>query len=204
MKQTTAVAILVAAIVAVGAVGAFIFLRPEPEPPAPVSQVPALPPGTQSYGNWALVCGQPNAGDGPDRCSLLMRIISQEEQRVLMSVNVTRGPQGNAILIINTPPGIIVPSGVTITPEGGTAATGGVQACRQNGCTGIVMLTEELQTELTTSPAAAIGYVAANGQPVSLNLPTNGFAQGFAAWQTAFPAPPPAEGEEGAAVAAPE
>lgn len=207
MKQTTAVAILVAAILAVGAIGAFIFLRPEPEPPAPVSQVPQLPPGTQTYGNWALVCGgQPNANDGPDRCGLLLRVITQNQgvQRVLMSLNVTRGPQGNAIIVVNTPPGIVIPSGVSITPEGGTAVSGGVQTCRQNGCTGVILLTEELQTELTNAAMVTVGYVAANGQPVNLNLPTDGFAQGYAAWETAYPAPPPAEGEEGDAEAAPE
>jgi invasion protein IalB len=196
MKQRTAVAILVAAILAVGAIGAFIFLRPEPQPQQPVSQIPQLPPGTQSFGNWALVCnGQPGAQDGPDRCGLLMRVINQEAQRVMMSLNVTRGPQGNAIIVVNTPPGVIIPAGVSITPENGTQATGGVQVCRPNGCTGVVLLTEELKAELDGSQQAAIGYVAANGQPVNLNLPINGFVQGYAAWEAAFPAPPPAEGE---------
>ena len=190
MKQRTAIAILVAAILAVGAVGAFIFLRPDPEPQQ--AGIPPLPPGTRSFGNWALLCGQ-NEQTGQGRCGLLMRVINQEAQRVLMRLNLTRGPQGNAIIVVDTPPGVVIPAGVSITPENGTAATGPVQVCRPNGCTGIVLLTDELATALSGVANATISYVAANGQAVNLSLPINGFAEGYAAWQAAYPAPPAAE-----------
>jgi invasion protein IalB len=191
MKQRTAIAILIAAILGAGAVGTLLMLRNEPQPVAQESTIPPLPPGTRSFGSWALACGQGDQG----RCGLLIRLINQDAQRVLMSVNVTRGPQGNAIIAINTPPGVVIPAGVTITPENGTAATGPVQVCRPAGCTGIIVLNEELRMELTSAQMATIGYTTANGQPVSINIPINGFSEGYAAWETAFPAPPPEESE---------
>ena len=207
MKKSTAIAILVAAIVAViGAAAVVYFRSAAPPPPPPQSTIPQLPPGTQSYGNWALVCNQnqPQANDGPQRCGLLMRVINQEAQQVLMSLNVSRGPLGNAIIIVNTPPGITIPAGVSLTPENGTAATGGVQVCRPQGCTGVILLSEMLLAEMSAVEMTTLGYTAANGQAVNFNLPTTGFAEGYAAWNQAFPAPPPAEEGADAADTPPE
>jgi invasion protein IalB len=203
MKKSTAIAILVAAIVAAAGAGAVLYFRSATPPPQPPQlTIPQLPPGTQTFGNWALVCGQAQEGQDAGRCGLLMRVIDQQAQRVLMSLTVSRGPQGNAIMVINTPPGVVIPAGVSLTPENGTAETGGIQVCRPQGCTGVILLTETLISEMSTVTMTALGYTAATGQPVNLNLPTTGFAEGFAAWQTAYPAPPP-PAEEGAE-AAPE
>jgi invasion protein IalB len=194
MKQGIAIAALGAAALAVAAIGALVYFRsapPPPPPPPPQQTIPQLPPGTQSFGNWALVCNQPE-GDA-QRCSLLMRVINQEAQQVLMSLNLTRGPLGNAIVVINTPPGVTIPAGVSLTPEGGTTETGGVQVCRPQGCTGVIVLSETLLAEMSAVETTTVGYTAANGQAVNLALPTTGFAEGYAAWDLAFPAPPPAE-----------
>jgi invasion protein IalB len=203
MKKSTAIAILVAAIVAAIGAGAVVYFRSAPPvpPQPPQATIPQLPPGTQTFGNWALVCGQGQTAEDAGRCGLLMRVIDQQAQRVLMSLNVTRGPQGNAIVVINTPPGVVIPAGVSLTPENGTAETGGIQVCRPQGCTGVILLTETLLAEMSAAEMTMLGYTAASGQPVNLNLPTTGFAEGFTAWQQAFPAPPPAED---AAEAAPE
>jgi invasion protein IalB len=202
MRQQTAIIILIVAIVAVAIVGGVIFFWPQQQQ---AGGVPPLPPGTRSFGNWALVCGQQNVESGA-RCNLLMRVIDQESQRLVTSVNLTRGPQGNAIFVINTPPGIVIPAGVSITPAEGTVATGAVQTCRANGCTGIVVASDTLVTELSSAPTMGIGYTAPNGRPVNFNLPATGFQQGYNAWLAEFPAPPPVEGEaaDADADAAPE
>jgi invasion protein IalB len=197
MKKSTVIVLLVAAIaaiVAIAGVGATIYYRtqvPPPAPPPPAPTIPQLPPGTQSFGNWTLVCNQ--AEGDIQRCGLLMRVINQEAQQVLMSVNLTRGGQGNAIFVINTPPGVTIPAGVSLTPENGATATGGVQVCRPVGCTGVILLSEMLLAEMSSVETTTISYTAANGQPVNIGLPTTGFTEGYGAWQMAYPAPPPAE-----------
>jgi len=187
MRQRTAILLLIAALLAVGVVGAFVYYRMGNQ----VAGVPPLPPGTRSFGNWALVCGQ---GEGEGRCSLLIRAINQDTQQIIAALNLTRGPQGNAVFAVTTPPGVLIPNGVTMTPAGGTAARGAVQVCRPQNCTGIIVLGETLLTELASAQATTVSYTSANGQTVNLNLPTNGFAEGFNAWREAYPhpAPPPA------------
>ena len=193
MKQRTAVILLVAAFLLAGGVWAFITFWPGMQQQQ-AGGVPPLPPGTRSFGSWALVCGQDP--QNPNRCGLLIRAIDQQSQQLVVSLNLTRGPQGNPIIVVNTPPGIVIPSGVTLTPANGTAARGAVQVCRPRGCTGIVVLSDTLLTELAAAQATTVSFVSANGQTANLNLPTTGFAEGFTAWRAAFP--PPAQPEAAA------
>ncbi len=189
MSKNIAIAILVAAVISVAAVGALIFLSAEEE--QPVATVPPLPANAITYGTWSLIGCQSVAGDGA--CRLVRRVINNEVQRVVLSFIVTRGPTGNALMVIGLPPSIIIPRGVTITPGGGAAAQGAVQRCGPQLCNAVVLLNDVLIGELSAAQNLALTYVAANGQDVNVNIPIAGFAEGVAAWLQASPPPPPAE-----------
>jgi invasion protein IalB len=193
MKQSTAIALLGAAAVAVVLVVGVIFLWPGEEAP---QGPPPLPAGTRNFGNWALACV--NDQDGVKRCALLMRVLDQETRRMLLNISLTRGPQGNAIFQIITPPSVVNTAGVTIQPVDppqnatGNAARGLFQRCTPQMCLGILMLTEELATQMAAMPQIRVQYVAGNGRQVNYPLPSAGFGPGYAAWQMEYPRPAPA------------
>ena len=194
MKQSTAIALLGAAAAAVVVVIGVIFLWPGDQQQAQQGP-PPLPADARNFESWALTCttGQDNV----KRCALLMRVLDQETRRMVLSINLTRGPRGNPILAIVTPPSVVNTSGMTIQPsrEGtaaGKAVRGDFQSCTPQRCMSIILLTEELAKEIAAAPQLTIQYVAGNGRPVRYNLPATGFGAGFAAWQADYPAPPPA------------
>jgi invasion protein IalB len=198
MKQSTAIALLGGAAVAVVAVVGLIFLWPgQNQQP---QGAPPLPANARTFGNWALTCG--NDQQGVKRCALLMRVLDNDTRRMVLSINLTRGPRGNPIFVVVTPPSVVNTAGVTIQPAMGEAATGQFQSCTPQRCLSIIVLTEALAKSIAASQNMNVQYVAGNGRPVRYPLPTNGFAQGLMAWQTEFPAPPPTSPAPGAAPAA--
>jgi len=142
------------------------------------------------FNNWALVGCQTGANDG--RCVLLRRAVNQQTQRLVMQFTVARAQNGAAIMAVTLPPNVVIPSGVTITPMGGTAVKGAIRACRPQACTGAILVSDTLAKEMSATDTTALEFVAANGRGVRMNVNTQGFAQGFAAWQVAAPAPPAA------------
>jgi invasion protein IalB len=194
MKQSTAIALLGAAAAAVVVVIGVIFLWPGDQQQAQQGP-PPLPADARNFGNWALTCA--NDEEGAKRCLLLMRVLDQETRRMVLSINLTRGPRGNAIFAIFTPPSVTTSAGLAVQPFNpqdqtmGKAAAGVFQACTPQRCTGIVILTEELAKEIVDFPQLRVQYVAGDGRRVNYPLPTAGFAAGFAAWQADYPAPAP-------------
>ena len=187
MSRNAAIAILVAAILAITAVGALVYLRSEQAPP--IASVPPLPANAISYGTWSLIGCQEVAGDGA--CRLVRRVINNEAQRVVLSFIVARGPI-NPLLVIGLPPSIVITQGVTITPGGGNAVRGGVQRCGPQLCNAVAILSDVLIGELSAAQNLNLAYVAANGREVNVTIPIGGFREGYAAWLAASP-PPPAQ-----------
>ena len=184
MKRNTIYAIAGAVVaVLIVAVGGFLFFRGPANPGA----VPPLPANARMFNNWALIGCQGNANDG--RCVLLRRAVNQQTQRLVMQMTIARAQNGSAVMAITLPPNVVIPSGVTVTPMGGTAAKGAIRACRPQACTGALLLTDALAKELAGTDTTALEFVAANGRGIRMNVNIQGFAQGFAAWQTAAPAP---------------
>jgi invasion protein IalB len=194
MKQSTAIALLGAAAAAVVVVIGVIFLWPGDQQQAQQGP-PPLPADARNFESWALTC--PTDQEGVKRCALLMRVLDQETRRMVLSITLTRGPRGNPILAIVTPPSVVNTAGMTVQPsrEGtaaGKAVRGDFQSCTPQRCMSIILLTEELAKEIAAAPQLTIQYVAGNGRPVRYNLPAAGFGAGFAAWQADYPPPPPA------------
>ena len=197
MKRNTIYAIAGGVVaVLVVAVGGFLFLR------GPANQgVAPLPANARMFNNWALIGCQNAANDG--RCVLLRRAVNQQTQRLVMQLTVARAQNGAAVMAITLPPNVVIPSGVTLTPMGGTAVKGGIRACRPQACTAALAVTDTLANELAATDTAALEFVAANGRGIRMNVNIQGFAQGFAAWQAAAPAPPVVANPAAPAAAAP-
>jgi len=190
MSKRAAYIILSLAIVAVLAVGGLIYFRGEGQQQN--AGVAPLPQNAVAYGQWALIGCQPGAGDGA--CRMVRRVINAEAQRVVLSFAVTRIANGPALIVIGLPPSVVIPRGVTITPEGGTAAVGRIIRCGPQLCTAALPINDTLVAEMSDAQSMGLQFVAANGREVNLNIQNAGFREGFAAWLAA--SPPPAEGAD--------
>jgi invasion protein IalB len=178
------------------AVGSFFYFRG----PANQGGVPPLPANARMFNNWALIgCDAPN-----DRvpCVLLRRAVNQQTRRLVMQMTIARAQNGTSVMAVTLPPNVVIPAGVTITPMGGTAVKGPIRACRPQACTGAIAVSETFTNEMAATNTTALEFTAANGRPIRMNVNTQGFAQGFAAWQAAAPAPAVVANPAGAAPAA--
>jgi invasion protein IalB len=178
------------------AVGSFFYFR------APVNRggVPPLPANARMFNNWALI-GCNNATDRVP-CVLLRRAVNQQTRRLVMQMTVARAQNGSPVMAITLPPNVVIPAGVTITPMGGTAVKGPIRACRPQACTGAIAVSDTFVKEMGAANTTALEFTAANGRPVRMNVNIQGFAQGFAAWQQAAPAPAVVANPAGGAPAA--
>ena len=184
MKRNTIYAIAGGVLaVLIVAVGSFFYFRGPRNP-----GVPPLPANARMFNNWALVGCQPGANDG--RCVLLRRAVNQQSGRLVMQMTIARAQSGAAIMAVTLPPNVVIPAGITITPMGGTAVKGPIRACRPQACTAAIAVSDTLANEMAATDTTALEFTAANGRAIRMNVNTQGFAQGFAAWQAAAPSPP--------------
>ena len=149
--------------------------------------VAPLPANARMFGNWALVGCQANVNNG--RCALIRRAVNQQTRRLIMQMTIARAQNGAPVMAVTLPPNVVIPSGVTITPMGGTAVRGAIRACRPQACTAAVPVSDMLSKEMGATNTTALEFVAANGRNIRMNVNTQGFTQGFQAWQAAAPAP---------------
>jgi invasion protein IalB len=215
MKQSTAIALLGAAAAAVVVVIGVIFLWPGGGQQQAQQGPPPLPEGTRNFGSWALACDTDQ--QNVKRCGLLMRVLDQQTRRMVLSVTLTRGPRGNPVFAIVTPPSVTTASNLTIQPwtvnqgagqnaASGQAVTAPFNSCTPQRCIVFILLSEMLAKEIQASTHLRIQYVAGNGRPVNYTLPAAGFGPGYTAWQADYPAPAApaaAPAPAGAAPAAP-
>jgi invasion protein IalB len=194
MKQNSTIAVVAAAVLAALAFAAgILYVRSTNQAAQQAASNPAVPPlpeGTRSFGPWALTCADED--QGAKRCTLIVRVIDQQTKHMVLSITVTRGPRGNPILIVLTPPSVTTAQGLTVTPATGNEVKAPVQSCTPQRCMAIVLIDDNLRQALSTAPTTTFTYVAGNGRIVSYPLPTRGFAEGFAAFEAEYPHPGPA------------
>lgn len=178
------------------AVGSFLYFRA----PANRGGVPPLPANARMFNNWALVGCNSTTDRVP--CVLLRRAVNQQTRRLVMQMTIARAPNGSPVMAVTLPPNVVIPAGVTITPMGGTAVKGPIRACRPQACTGAIAVSDTFAKEMAATNTTALEFTAANGRPIRMNVNIQGFAQGFAAWQQAAPAPAVVDNPAAAAQAA--
>ena len=79
----------------------------------------AKPPAVKvagNFGQWALVCGEPNSKDDKPPCNLIQALVEKETQKLVFRVSVGYGPKGNLILRIDGPTGVALQKGLDFSP----------------------------------------------------------------------------------------
>jgi invasion protein IalB len=182
-----------AALIVLAGVGGYLLgvNRHEPPPlavsmrkPTEAQPAPSLwqPMPERSFGNWRLECAR-NA-QGAKQCELLLRGIAPKTHQFPAALVVGEGPRGRSVLMLRTPPDVILPKGVRL--KLGNTDTGVLNfvACTRNFCEAVQELDDKLSKALGGADAAGIRYTLANGHEVGFKLACNGFADGLGAWQS--------------------
>lgn len=135
-----------------------------------------------TFQSWSLVC-RDVAGNGPGRrCVLFMAVADPSLKQVLLTFSVARSVQGMPVLLVDTPAGVAVDQGITVTPGAAQSIKVDIRSCGPQRCRAITELNASLQAALEAADMTSVTYVRANRQLATYNLPTRGFREGFAAW----------------------
>lgn len=144
----------------------------------------AKPPAVKvagNFGQWALVCGEPNSKDDKPPCNLIQALVEKETQKLVFRVSVGYGPKGNLILRIDGPTGVALQKGLEFSPDAVKTYRLPFQTCVPQGCSAVLVVADDLKQDLQKSEKGTITVYALNGQAVQAPTQLAGFADGLAA-----------------------
>lgn len=129
---------------------------------------------------WSLVCRDWPGNER--RCVLFIAVADPDAKQVLLTFSIARTPQGMPILVVDTPPGVAVEDGVTVTVGSTEALKVPIQSCAAQRCRAVTELTSSLRAALEAADVTSVSYVKADAKQSTYNLPTRGFRDGLSAW----------------------
>lgn len=138
---------------------------------------------------WSLVCRDWPGGER--RCVLFIAVADPDVKQVLLTFSVARTPKGMPVLIVDTPAGVTVEEGITVTAGAAESIKVAVQSCGSQRCRAITELTSSLRAALEAADVTSVSYVKADKQQSTYNLPTRGFRDGLRAWFAGSELQPP-------------
>jgi invasion protein IalB len=167
---------------------------PKLVPPAPVKSdaakkksastqkaKPPLPDIVGNYGQWALVCAKPKTDAAKTTCSLVQALVERETQKLLFRVMFRYGPKGNLVLQIDGPTGVALQRGLEFSPDAKKIYRMPFQTCIPQACRAVLIVPEDLKSELQKAEKGTIAVYSLNGQPVQTVTDLTGFSAGLAA-----------------------
>jgi invasion protein IalB len=86
------------------------------------------------------------------------------------------------VLIVDTPAGVAVDDGISVTAGAAEAIKVPIQSCAAQRCRAVTELTPSLREALEKADVTSVTYVKADNRPSTYNLPTRGFTDGMVAW----------------------
>jgi invasion protein IalB len=150
--------------------------------PAPSAKTKPEAKVVGSYGNWTLLCGKEgDANDAKERCSLVLPLIEKESQKLVFRVIVTYGPQDRLVLRVDGPTGIALQRGIEFSPDTQKIYRMPFQTCLPMGCKALLLIQDDLRSEMLASKQGSITVFALNGQAVKAVAALDGFADGMKA-----------------------
>jgi invasion protein IalB len=129
---------------------------------------------------WSLACRNPTPSD--KRCVLFIAVADPQKKQVVLTFSIARTPKGAPVLVVDTPPGVVVDQGMTVTAGAAEPIKIPIQSCGPRVCRAMTDLTPSLQAALEEAALTSVAYTKADNQQATFNLPTRGFKDGIAAW----------------------
>lgn len=152
--------------------------------PFPARAQEAAPPAEPSASpGWAARCA--SAGrTAPADCALEQRLVVQETGQPFLTVTVRVPAEPRApFLLIQTPLGLHLPSGLTLKVDAGAGSTLMFEHCDPNGCYAGRPLDDGLLTAMRTGQDLHLTLRTMDGQNLDLDIPLAGFAKAYAGIQ---------------------
>lgn len=142
-----------------------------------------------TYGQWALLCGEPKEKELRPRCSLVQALVEKSSNQLVFRVVVTYGPKGKLILKIDGPTGIALQRGLEFALGEAKLYRMPFHTCVPKGCSALLVIEDDLKQDLLNAEKGTLTVYALDGRPLRALAELKGFADGLAALDKAQPEP---------------
>ena len=150
---------------------------------AAAPQAIAAPTDGQKFKNWAARCEQVPTGEGEqttEQCYIFQTLAHKETQKALLNVAVGYvAESGKPAAILTLPLGVFLPPGIAIKVDEGEPSRLPIQLCTQEGCRGVLELTDDVVNRLKAGSEAKIAFFDARRREVVVPISLHGFTAGF-------------------------
>ena len=136
---------------------------------------------SRKFGNWILNCAVDN--EHIEHCGLVFQAVDNTRKHILLRLSLIRASNGEVVMLILTPPDAVAARGIKFTPGAGPPIAIPISRCLPRGCDALLTLTDPLLGALRATDKVQVNFVG-HSRPVSYVLPIDGFANGYAAWQS--------------------
>ena len=196
MKNSTKLAILVAAVVALGSIGFAQAQQPSkskappksaqtaPANPAPPAAAPAdnngtAPASTPPPPGWAPRCGSASR-DAPLECAIEQSAVLPRTGQLVILVNIrvpadTRTPSA----LIQLPLGLNLPGGAKLQVDEGKATDLQIQTCEARGCYAGTAIAPDLLAAMKSGKQLKVSFQNLNKETLTVPLPLADFAAAY-------------------------
>ncbi len=121
------------------------------------------------------------ARSGPARCAMEQRIVLQQGNRTLLTVKIEMPAEPRSpALLLQTPLGLHLPSGLTLKVDQGEPMILPIQSCDPNGCYAGMPLAEGLLAGLKAGNTLDVTMANAAHETIQVPVPLAGFSAAYA------------------------
>lgn len=131
----------------------------------------------ETIGDWGIDCSE-RAGERK-RCKMMQQIANAKTMKAIVTWLIGRDGQGKPAMSIQTPPGILLPPGLTLSIDGKMTITLPYRTCTQQVCEAVHPLTGEIIEALKSGKAAKVTVSPLEGEPRSFEMSLRGFTAAF-------------------------
>ena len=167
------------AVLLLGAQGALGDVLAQ-EQPAEQPQAGAAPKDTKTevFGSWTVVC---STGE-KKRCVAQQQLANAKNNQVLAAAAVRIGDSG-AELILQTPSGVVIAPGVTLSVDSQETAKAPFTACAPRACEAIFKIDQNLINSLAKGKSFIATVQSLRGKNVNIEFQLDGFVKAYAAFK---------------------
>jgi invasion protein IalB len=133
-----------------------------------------------NFGEWALVCVTRKEQKG-ERCSLVQALIERDTKKLVFRLVFAYGPQGKLVLQVDGPTGVALQRGVEFSPDTQKIYRLPYQTCVPQICRALLVVADDLKSEMEKSQKGSLTVFALNGQAVRTATDFTGLGDGLAA-----------------------
>lgn len=152
-----------------------------PATTAPAQSPPAAPTPAQrtetiNYNSWTLTCQQPLDKSSKMKCIGSLKVVDQQPQHhVIMSWLVGRASNGALQLVIQTPTGVQIQSGIALKLGDQPPRKLPFVSCGPEQCDAAIDMDAAMIQDATASANAVVTVRAIDGRDVNFNFAIKGF-----------------------------